>query len=85
MNLSHVIGDVPEFAQMTFLRTLADAMLPEEGWVTAQELGENEEEIKTATETLEMLQEVGLAMAVLTVVGNDKQWAYGRMHARRID
>ena len=63
---------------------LADSMLPVEGYVAARELADNEDGIKAMTMMLDMLVEQGLAMAILTMLGDQKEWVYGRVHAKPV-
>lgn len=70
--------------EYNWFNDLADSMLPVEGYVAARELSDNEDGIKAMTMMLDMLVEQGLAMAILTMLGDQKEWVYGRVHAKPI-
>jgi len=78
----NIVGEVPAFRQNVWLRDMADALLPTEGYVTARELTESEEECEACTELLEILVKSGHAMSMLAVVNNEKEWIYGRNNAK---
>lgn len=67
-----------------WLHEMAIDMLPEDGYVTAKELSETPDGVQPMTELLDILVEAGAAVAILTEVGDQKEWAYGRLNARPI-
>jgi hypothetical protein len=76
----NVIGDPPPFMEAMYYRSLADALLPVEGYVTAQELAETPDDIQPIVDLLEDFVESGIAKKALANVGDDKQWCYSRNH-----
>ena len=68
----------------SWLDGLVETMLPVEGYVAANELADDEDGIKAATVMLDMLVETGRAIAILTILGDKKEWMYGRLYSRPI-
>lgn len=84
MNPLAVTGSPPSFTSHTYLHRLAQQILPVEGYVLASELVDTPEEVGPMTDILDAMIEVGAAVSILTVVGDDKQWVYGRLHATTV-
>jgi len=80
--IANIVGEVPAFRQQTWLRELAEDLLPIEGYITARELTDTEEECEAMTQLLDILIETGHAMSILTIVGDTKEWVYGRNNAK---
>ena len=80
--MEHLIGDVPAFRKQVWLSDMAASLLPVEGYVTAKELSESDDECEAVTELLEILVETGHAISMLEVVGEDKEWIYGRNNVK---
>ena len=65
----------------SWLDGLVETMLPTEGYVAANELADDEDGIKAATVMLDMLVETGRAIAILSMLGDKKEWMYGRLRS----